>query len=234
MSFGYLRILLYTLVFCSLTASANADFVPLPATAEQLSVAGAYTEVGGLCFDSFSFSSQNAVPLGAIDISAFNNGTQEGLSFTFSTAFAASGASAVGDLSFQYKVTTLSSNSQINGSLLQIAGTVNNNAVANVFMSAFQVTTPPNLNDLADNYTYLDGINGNYLSDSSNFLPQSQIQVTSDIQLASFADDGFVQINQVTQAFSLSSVPEPTSMIPLGIGMVTLAGYSVYRGKREQ
>jgi hypothetical protein len=30
------------------------------------------------------------------------------------------------------------------------------------------------------------------------------------------------------------SVPEPTSMIPLGIGMATLAGYSVYRGKREQ
>jgi len=30
-----------------------------------------------------------------------------------------------------------------------------------------------------------------------------------------------------------SGVPEPTSMIPLGIGMATLAGYSVYRGRRS-
>jgi hypothetical protein len=97
-----------------------------------------------------------------------------------------------------------------------------------------QVINPPNLNDLADNYTYLDGINGNYLSDSSGFLPQQKIQVKSDLQLASFADDGFVQLNQVTQAFAISSVPEPTSMILLGIGLATVAGFAAYRRKLPQ
>jgi hypothetical protein len=43
--------------------------------------------------------------------------------------------------------------------------------------------------------------------------------------------------DQVQAPFNFSipaSVPEPTSMIPLGTGLVALAGYTWYRGKRSQ
>jgi len=46
--------------------------------------------------------------------------------------------------------------------------------------------------------------------------------------------DGINYDDNLGTTASPTAVPEPISMIPLGIGMVTLAGYSIYRSKRER
>ena len=52
------------------------------------------------------------------------------------------------------------------------------------------------------------------------------------IQFDEYDDVGYINLDNVSVEFA--SVPEPTSIIPLGIGMLTLTGYTVYRGKRDQ
>jgi hypothetical protein len=214
---------------------AKASFVSLPTTADQLIIPGAYTQVAGLRLDSFSFTDQSPVPLSAIHIGEFDNASGAGLVFTLSTNLDASGSGGFDEISFQYNATPLSSDQMINGTTITLAGVVQNDSTVNYGIDIFQTINPLNLNLLGSNNTYLDGLYGNSLIDGGTFTSQPQIQISADIQVASYADDGYARVDQVTQTIALSSVsavPEPVSMIPLGTGLFAFGSYTFYRRRK--
>lgn len=67
------------------------------------------------------------------------------------------------------------------------------------------------------------------LSDSVEFAPVSEIWVTKDINLTSLG--GEVEVNWVDQYFHQTPVPEPTTMLLMGVGLLGICG--VTRKKRD-
>lgn len=65
-------------------------------------------------------------------------------------------------------------------------------------------------------------------SDSASFDPLSEIWVKKDIFLAS--DGGIVNVNWIDQNFHQTAVPEPTTMLLMGVGLLGICG--VTRKKR--
>jgi len=65
-------------------------------------------------------------------------------------------------------------------------------------------------------------------SDSVAFAPQSEIWVKKDIILTS--DGGIVNVNWIDQNFHQTAVPEPTTMLLMGVGLLGICG--VTRKKR--
>jgi hypothetical protein len=80
--------------------------------------------------------------------------------------------------------------------------------------------------------TLLDLVNVNAFNYTQYSYTVLATSASSVVRFDVANDSSFFALDDVS--FAPSVVPEPTSMIPFGIGMATLAGYSVYRGKREQ
>ena len=119
------------------------------------------------------------------------------------------------------------------------------------------LTSSDNLNSPLDDFSFVSISNvGIFLlaDTNSNFISSNSYVFDSETGYQSFnliipkdgsytVSFGVIDVYSTTLPSGLaidnvsltsSVVPEPASMIPMGIGMVTLAGYSVYRGKREQ
>jgi len=113
-----------------------------------------------------------------------------------------------------------------------MAGDASGNAYSTAEADVYQYPPVNNFNPLALNGTYLSGSFGNQLTSSAQFPTQSYIQVESNFQLSSFDDSSSTSITSVTETFMVSSVPEPTSMIPLGTGLIALGCYTWYRRRK--
>ena len=79
------------------------------------------------------------------------------------------------------------------------------------------------LNDLAVEaveFSVLDDISTSVLTDSANFLPQSELWVTKNILVWAVDDTDSAGIFAFEQRFSQTAVPEPSTFVLLGLGLV--------------
>ncbi len=240
-------VFLYSRSFCSLCLAAlfvfggqqpaAADLVLLPTTLDQLTAPGAYTEGGGLTFYNFSgvsVSGNASVDISAISVSAFMEGNQVGLTLTPNPGLlSVQGSDGSEELDFSFYVQPMNSSGLITGSGINLLGAANGNAFAST-STEVQNNSQNNIPIIATNFTTFDGIVGNQPTDSSAFAGVPSILVSVDINLESFDDVSSSSISQASYYFQYNtvSVPEPSSIITVGIIVITFAGYSLYRRQK--
>lgn len=157
------------------------------------------------------------------DFSNWNYTSQDSFSFV-GTGFAESGSYAAffGDLQED-------SGGSISQSLATVAGT----QYLFSFWFAGNGDNPSGFSAILGGDTFYQVTNPPYDSNYVNYI--YEFTATSNSTLLEFnAYDDVSYINLDNVSVTPLSVPEPASMMLFGIGMVTLAGYSVFRCKRSQ
>jgi hypothetical protein len=212
------------LVFGLGAFEARADFVPIPTSLKNLLPSAAYTTVVGaetLTFSNFTYGTipPGAVPAHLVEVTPFALSNETGIQFQTSSWSAAPGALL--DVKISY-VVTAPQGELINDAILIISGSLNGGTgtisagetLTNAVTFANILTVPPDFGAI------LPGSG----SDSVTFAGVNSILITKDILITGGSEGADLSI--VTQAFSSSAVPEPTSMALLSIGM---AGFFTYR-----
>ena len=204
---------------------ARAGYVPLPTSFDNLLTAGAYTSVQGSneteTFSHFTYSTipPGNVPANLVQVVPFTLGPETGIQFQTASWSAAANSSL--DIAISY-VVTAPAGFVINDALLVISGSVNGGTgtisagetLVNAQTFAPILTVPPDFGAV------LPGSGSAFVT----FAGVNSILVTKDILITGGSMGADLSI--VTQAFSSTSVPEPTSMSLLGIG---LASFFTYR-----
>jgi PEP-CTERM motif len=208
------------------TVDAQAGYVPLPTTLDALLPSRSDTSVAGaetLTFSAFTYSA-SAVPVGtpvpaasSLNVVPFTSGNETGFGLT-GTLSATAGTMV--DLSISY-IVTAPAGQLINDAFLLTAGGALSGGNGSYLVSETLVNAvtlmplvPP---------TTLSASPG-APTDLVSFAGVSSIFVTKDIFLT--GGTGGVSLSVIDQGFSSLSVPEPTSMSLLGIGMT---GFLVFR-----
>jgi len=203
---------------------ARAGFVGLPTTLDQLTPSGNFTTVVGvppaetLTFSSWGFSS-SSVPTGSapaassITVNPFSAGVETGFSLTGTLS---APANTMVDVTITYTVTAPA------GQLLQDALLQTTGGALNGGTGTYLVTE--SLSSTVSPFTTFATLNASAAAPSAfvSFAGISSIAVTKDIFLTGGSTG--VSLSVITQAFS--SVPEPTSVALLGIGMT---GFLAFR-----
>jgi len=221
------------LLVAGMTApDAHAGSVGLPTTLDNLLPTGTTTTVDGtssggevLTFSNFQYTSSTVVgtttthgvpPASIFSVTAFAASGETGFTLN-STLFAAAGTMV--DVSLSY-VVTAPAGELINDAFLSttggILGTTGGYSVKETFVDATTLlpilpAPPLAANALAPTVT-------------GYFAGHQSILVSKDIFL--FGGDGGTSLSVITQAFSSTGVPEPSSMALLGIGMT---GFLAFR-----
>jgi hypothetical protein len=201
---------------------ARAASVTLPTTLDMLLPAGSTATVVGaetLTFSSWSYSSSTAAgtppvttpgvpPASIFVVNPYTVGNETGFTLN-STLFAA--ANTLVDVSISYTVTA-PAGELINDAFLSttggILGTTGGYSVSET-LSVPGTTLSANLGSPTD---------------TINFAGVNSITVSKDIFLN--GGNGGTSLSVITQAFSSTGVPEPSSMALLGIGMT---GFLAFR-----
>lgn len=201
------------------TADSRAGgMVPLPTTLDQLLTAtGNSTQVDGLVFSNFQIT-PTTIPGGgssaaAVNLDAFSNFGYNGLTIQSSIFNAAAGSTT--DYRISYDVMAVKG--VITGGYLLVAGGTGNGGYINV------------------GETITDK-NGNAIATLEGYLPGSPVDKMSwsGVQTIHVEKDIFVQggtnvatLSIINQGFM--TVPEPTSMALLGIGLSGLLTFRRFR-----
>ena len=193
-------------------------------TGELVSTSGSISD-GGLLFENFAVGSQIGIDPDDVLVTPVADGSSIGLAFQpVSASFSVSGANGFGFLLFQYDVQSLSSGLGMAGSGLQMKGGADGNGYATSEADVYPFPQQGANDPLALNGAYLSAAFGNQPSSSAQFSSQLSIEVDSSFQLVSPDDSSDASITGVTETFLASSVPEPNTLVLLGMafGIVLL------------
>jgi hypothetical protein len=203
---------------------AQAGFVPLPTSLDTLLPTGSFTVVVGaetLTFSNFTYNSSSTPPPGSpgppasgISVSPFAFGNETGLNFG-GPITAVAGLTV--NLQIQYLVTA-PVGELLNDAVLITAGS-NNNGTGSYTVGE-TLTNPNTFVSFAKMQAGLPGNPG----DTITFPGINSILVTKNITL--IGGNLGVSVPTVIQGFSSTTIPEPTSVALLGIGM---AGFFAFR-----
>jgi len=205
------------------TENARAGYVPLPTSLNALLPSGSYTTVVGaetLTFSSFTYSA-SALPSGtpvpaasSIIVTPFTSGPETGFGLT-GTLSAAAGTMV--DVSISYIVTAPTGQLLTDAVLISTGGNFGGTGQYSV---AETLTNASTFKPITALEASLPGSPG----DVATFAGVQSILVSKDIFL--FGGSAGVTLSVIDQGFSSLSVPEPTSMALLGIGM---SGFLAFR-----
>lgn len=201
-------------------SSSQAGFIPLTTTLDQLLPAGNFTTVPTvapvLTFSNFTYTSSGTVPVAAssITVSALDsNGIQFAAPFVAATPN--SGDSLIGmTVSSTLGLTslTLSGNPAVSGTgIASITETIFNSAGTIIG----QLLVTPTTANLSQTFTFAPGT--------------TSVSVLKDIAFAG-GTAGTGQISFVRQTFT-TGVPEPASVVMMGLGLVGAIGVVRLRRK---
>jgi hypothetical protein len=219
---------LAAICLAGLTSSLTLAFPLRHAEADPLSSLIAdhgSLEAGNLVFDQFTYSATGQMPSAAnVMVSPFIDASgHPGLRFTggFTDAYDPSGAQQASDATLSYRVTSLTSplrDIQLSGNP-QITGP--GDGLMSVVETIQAANQPPIQLEIHDGVN--NGVASLKLQDSAMLPPLPSLQVVSKDILA-LNLGGFPSDSVIDQTFSVN-IPEPASVLVLGVVMLTAAGF---------
>jgi hypothetical protein len=194
------------------------SMVPLPTTLNNLTPTGVYTSVGPLTFSNFTYTA-SSVPTGSapssstINVNPFSVSNENG--FSLNGTLSAPAGTLV-DLTITYVVTAAAGQKIDDALLITTGGNFGGTGSYTVDETLVNASTFAPVGTLSA-YT-------GKAVDTTTFAPVTSIFVTKDIYLSGGSLG--VSLSAITEGFSTSAVPEPTSIALLGIGMT---GFLAFR-----
>jgi hypothetical protein len=182
---------------------------------------GNTTTVAGaesLTFSNFGYTSSasgtaSAFPATSVGVLTFTSGVETGISYVAGWSVVSGG---ILDMAFTYTVTAPAGQS-LTDAILTITGSVTGTGAASVGETLVNTATGALIGTLT--------ASTGSAQDSISFAGVQSITVTKDLILNA-GTNGTASVSVVSQGFSSGTVPEPSSMALLGIGM---AGFFTYR-----
>jgi hypothetical protein len=200
---------LAALALALISGSSQAAFVPLPTSLATLLPAGTTTSAGAIGLSNFSYAPSGTVPVAASSIMLSATGPA---GFTINAPFGASSPNS-GDSTIGFTASsglgitsvTLTGNPAVTG-----AGVA---SITETFYSApggtvlGQILVSPTT--LSATFTFASAL--------------SSVYIVKDILYSALAANSTAQISVVTQTFT-TGVPEPASVVMMGLGLVGAIG----------
>jgi len=182
---------------------------------------GNTTTVNGaesLTFSNFGYTSTasgtaSAFPATSVAVLPFTSGVETGISYVAGWSVVSNG---ILDMAFTYTVTAPAGQS-LTDAILTITGSATGTGAASVGETLVNTATGALIGTLT--------ASTGSVQDSISFAGVQSITVTKDLILNA-GTNGTASVSVVSQGFSSGTVPEPSSMALLGIGM---AGFFTYR-----